>query len=191
MREVRTVVSRAAAMGEGDEAKVTGLGIVYDQWTEIWPGYKERIKKGSMERAVTVKSYFNHDPSQVLSTLDSDPALELKESDKGVDYVSPIPPTSYGNDLKINLARGNVRGSSFAFDVPKDGDKRWEEGGVFYRDISKFTLHELGPVTDPAYIQTTAGLRSAEDALEEWKKSQGSNDLALRKLRQQLLETGV
>lgn len=145
----------------GDDARVSGLGIVYDQWTEIWPGYMERVSRGAVKNAGTVKSFFNHDPDYVLSTLESDPALVLRETEQGLEYDSPIPPTTYGNDLMINLARKNVRGSSFAFDVNRDKWSR-DDKDVVYRDITDLTLYEVGPVTNPAYIQTTASVRSRE-----------------------------
>jgi uncharacterized protein len=180
MREIRAIVTEARAAGEGADKKVEGLGIIYDRWVEIWPGYQERIRKGAAKAAATVKSYFNHDPSQVLSTTTSKPALELKDSEEALTYSSPIPPTSYGKDLEVNLERGNVRGSSFSFDVPKGGDKWTEdENGTIKRDITELTYYEVGPVTDPAYIQTTAALRSAEAAVEEFRKSK---PLVLRNL---------
>lgn len=173
----------------GDEPKVTGMGIVYDEWTEIWPGYKEKISRGAVQRADTVKSFFNHDPDHVLSTLDSNPALELNDTERGLEYVSPIPPTSYGNDLKINLERGNVKGSSFAFDVPADGEKLTrDEHGVIYRDITKLTLYEVGPVTNPAYIQTTANMRS-RDELERKLKEQKPETIPLSLRKKQQLQS--
>ncbi len=164
---------------DGEDARVSGLGIVYDQWTELWPGYMERISKGAVKNAPTVKSFFNHDPDYVLSTLDSDPALVLRETESGLEYDSPIPPTTYGNDLKINLQRKNVRGSSFAFDVHHDA---WSQGadGVVYRDITDLTLYEVGPVTNPAYIQTTATMRSKE-LVQEHRNALSQMPMELRK----------
>ncbi len=167
-KEVRYMTAEIRSDGDDAEKKAVGMGIVYDQWEELWPGYKERIIKGAVKRDKVVKSFFNHDPSQVLSTTKSKPSLELNDTDKGLEYVSPIPPTSYGKDLEINLERGNVKGSSFAFSVPDDGSKRWEEEGVYYREIRKLTLYEIGPVTDPAYLSSSAQLRSAEDVYKEF-----------------------
>ena len=162
LKEIRHMIHEVRSEGE-DEKKAAGIGIIYDEWQEIWPGCMERISKGAVKKGAEVKSFFNHEPSQVLSTTSSNPPLKLKNTDKGLEYVSPIPPTSYGKDLEINLERGNVKGSSFAFSVPKDGVKAWEEKGIYYRDITKLNLFEIGPVTDPAYISTSANLRSAED----------------------------
>lgn len=172
MKELRYIpmddAQEVRSDGDDGEKKAVGMGIVYDTWTELFPGYKERIMPGAVKRDKIVKSFFNHDPSMVLSTTKSKPPLELNDTDKGLEFISPIPPTSYGNDLMINLERGNVKGASFAFSVPDDGQKRWEEDGVYYREIRKLTLYEIGPVTDPAYMSTSANLRSAEDVHKEF-----------------------
>lgn len=168
---IRTEVRSA---GEGDERRVVGLGVVYDRWEELWPGYRERILPGAVEFASEVKSYFNHDPNMVLSTTESDPPLIVRETERGIEFESPIPPTSYGRDLVVNLERRNVKGASFTFVVPPGGDKRWEdEKGVFHREINRLIMYEVGPVTDPAFVSTTADVRSAREAkIEEWKQRQ-------------------
>ncbi len=189
MIQYRAMNLKVRSVGEGEEEKkVAGLGVVYDKWVEMWPGFKERILSGSVTLAPEVKSYFNHNPSNVLSTSESNPPLELKETDKGLEYTTPIPPTSYGKDLEVNLERGNVKGSSFAFDIPAQGDRMWEdENGVVHREISKLILYEVGPVTDPAYIQTNAQLRSAERVVEDWRASLPPVNRLLRQKRQKLV----
>ena len=168
-KEVRYMTAEVRSDGEDAEKNVSGVGILYDEWAELWPGYKERILRGAVKHDKVVKSFVNHDPNRVLSTTKSKPALELNDTDKGLEFISPIPPTSYGKDLEVNLERGNVKGSSFAFSVPDDGSKRWEEDGVYYREIRKLTLYEIGPVTDPAYIKTSANLKTAEDVYKEFR----------------------
>src|SRR5690606_41061588 len=102
----------------------------------------------------------------VLSTTASDPPLVVRETDQGYEYDSPIPPTSYGRDLIVNLQRRNVKGSSFTFIVPQGGDRWWEdENGVVHREIRELILYEIGPVTDPAYLSTNEFLRSSREHL--------------------------
>jgi len=175
LKELRFMPMEIRSDGEEDK-KAVGTGIIYDEWTEIFPGFKEMIVRGAVKKDSVVKSYFNHDPSQVLSTSVSDPPLRLRDSEEGLKYYSPIPPTSYGKDLEVNLERGNVTGSSFAFSVPQDGQKTWEDEGVFYREIKKLTLYEIGPVTDPAYIQTSAQLRTAEDVYKDMVAAKSQAD---------------
>lgn len=186
MRLERAVITaEVRSASEGDEHRAVGLGVVFDRWEELWPGYRERILPGAVEFADTVKSYFNHNPNMVLSTTESDPPLIVRVTDEGIEYDSPIPPTSYGRDLAVNLERRNVKGSSFTFVVPSGGDKRWEdENGIFHREIRKLILYEIGPVTDPAFISTTASVRSAREALiQDWRGVQTTpttDDAALR-----------
>lgn len=160
MKEVRAITAEIRKKHKDDDDKrseVRGVGIVYDQYTEIFPGFRERIQAGAVEFEPVVKSYFNHDPNQVLSTTESNPALALRNTDEGLEYISPIPDTSYGRDLEVNLNNGNVKGSSFTFVVPAGGDRMFEDDdGVIHRDISRLVMREIGPVTDPAYVQTTA-----------------------------------
>jgi len=196
LRAVRSDIKSDSTDGEINQ--VSGLGIVTEEWAEIMPGFKERIRKGAVKLADTVKSYVNHDPNQVLATSQSDPPLQVEETNEGWQYSSPIPPTSYGNDLRVNLERQNVKGSSFAFMVGEGGDRMWEgEDGNIYRDISEVNVFELGPVTDPAYLQTTAQLRSAKEALEGWKANQEPQQLEipysriLRQKRQSLVESDL
>ncbi len=186
--EIRALQSEARAAGEGEDKRVAGLGVIYDQWAELWPGYKERILRGAVELAPGVKSYFNHDPDMVLATQDSDPPLELKDTDKGLEYDAPIPPTSYGRDLVVNLERRNVKGSSFSFSVPRNGDRVWEdEAGIFHREIKKLTLFEIGPVTDPAFIKTNAELRASQ-LRERLQAELATPALDSRKRKQKLAE---
>jgi len=168
--EIRQMTAEVRSEGDGEDKKVAGVGVVYDKWVEIWPGFMERIKKGAVEFAGEVKSFFNHNPEKVLSALDSDPPLKLRNTKKGLEYTSPIPPTSYGKDLEINLERKNVKGSSFAFEVvdSKAWNEEKDEERTYYRDIKKLILHEIGPVTNPANIQTSAQLRTAEDTFQEF-----------------------
>ena len=162
---------------EGDTEKqsyAVGYGIMYDREVEIWPGFREKNRNGAFSEHVRsgaeIKSFYNHASSQVLATTKSDPVLYLEDTDKGMRYKAPIPPTSYGNDLIVNLQRKNVRGSSFQFNIADEGEViTIDEKGVIHREITKGVLYEIGPVTNPAYPSTTAALRSAEASFEECK----------------------
>jgi len=158
--------------GKEEQKFVDGVGIVYDTEVEIWPGYMEKIRKGAFGETLRsgeeVKSYFNHNPNFVLATTESDPALELKDTDAGLEFSAPIPPTTYGEDLSINLERKNVRGASFSFTVEEDV-LVIDEDDIYHREIVSGTLYEIGPVTNPAYSQTEVGQRDLENICSEIK----------------------
>jgi HK97 family phage prohead protease len=169
--EIRSVES-----GDGDDKTeqrfVSGVGIVYGEEVTIWDGFKETIRAGafteSINSDINVKSFFNHNPSFILSTIRSDPALTLIDGDKGLEFDSPIPDTTYGRDLIENLERKNVEGASFTFSVDED-ILIIDEDDVYHREIVKATLFEVGPVTNPAYPQTEVGVRDRAAALEDAK----------------------
>lgn len=192
--------------GGNEQKSVSGVGIVYNREAEIWPGFFERIKPGAFTRSISsnreIKSFFNHDPNAVLSTTRSDPKLTIEDTAAGLRFDSPIPPTTYGNDLKINLERKNVRGASFSFSVNDEGDIiTRDEKGVYHREIISGELYEVGPVTNPAYPQTKVGLRGVETLVQEMRTRYESTQTTpkppvedvnkLRKLNLSLLERGA
>ncbi|GBU21072.1 peptidase [Fibrobacteres bacterium R8-0-B4] len=146
------------------ERFVEGLGVAYGREVELFPGFFETIRAGALSRAVNgdaeIKCFFNHDPTFVLATTRSKPPLELADTPQGVRFRAAIPDTSYGRDLIENLRRRNVRGASFSFRVDKDGDiVTRDDNGNYHREITSAKLYEIGPVTNPAYRQTSAKLR--------------------------------
>jgi hypothetical protein len=171
---VKNVEIRTSESGEGDsvveQRYVSGTGIVYGEEVEIWSGYMEQVRAGAFDDTFAagdeIKSYFNHNQDYVLATTRSNPPLKLSETKAGLVFEAPIPPTSYGEDLAVNLERGNVAGASFSFSVVKDV-VTIDEKDVYHREIVKAILYEVGPVTNPAYPTTEVGVRDKEQSFAE------------------------
>lgn len=146
---------------------VSGKGIIYNSVSEIFPGVYEKIATGAFSESLasfrTIKSFINHNPTKILSTTRSEPALEILDGDKFLEFTAPIPPTTYGKDLIINLERGNIKGASFSFTIAENGDtyKKLSDGSLL-RTITKAEIYEVGPVTNPAYEQTEVNLRNKD-----------------------------
>lgn len=180
---------------EPEQRFVSGIGIVYNSESEIFPGVFESIAPGAFRKSIgkfeTIKSFINHDASKILSTTRSKPPLELLDSDENLQFISPIPPTSYGQDLIVNLERENIKGASFAFTVHSNGDtyKKDSEGNL-HRQITSAEIYEVGPVTNPAYKQTEVGLRSKEffDKKLEQISNEVRNDKELQIIEEFLLK---
>lgn len=166
--EIDGIKIRAVGEGEDKQQYVDGLGVVYDKEVEIWDGYFEKIRSGAFDKCLKregeIKSFFNHNPDYVLATTRSNPRLVLEDTPDGLVFHAPIPDTSYGRDLTENLKRRNVRGASFAFTTEKNG-VIWteDEKGNLHREIVSATIFEVGPVTNPAYPQTKAKVRSIDE----------------------------
>lgn len=157
--------NRSVFNDQGEEQNfVSGIGIVYNSTTEIYPGVFESIAPGAFAESLsnfrTVKSFINHNPTKILSTTRSEPSLEILDGEQFLEFNAPIPPTTYGNDLIINLKRGNIKGASFSFTISENGDhyKKLPDGSL-HRTITEAEIYEVGPVTNPAYEQTSVDLR--------------------------------
>lgn len=123
--------------------------------------YTERIMPSAFNRTLReradVYSCFNHDVNALLGRVSAG-TLQLSTDSRGLKYKVRLPQTSIGNDLRELVARGDVKGSSFAFTVAPDGQTFRYEGGRKIRELHDLNLIECGPVVAPAYAGTTTGL---------------------------------
>lgn len=171
---------------EGQPAKVGGYGAVFfregEAGTEyqLWEDFFERIMPGAFDDAINadVRSLFNHDPNIVLGRTSAG-TLKLSVDAKGLLYETTLPDTQLVRDQVLSpITRKEVTGSSFMF-YPTDVTYR-EKEGVYYREINKVELLEVGPVTFPAYEGSTTGVRSvkpedtaeARASFDAWKAGQ-------------------
>lgn len=150
--------------------QIVGYTAVYRAETEIfsWYGsFKEEIERGAFTRAIKekqdVRALRNHDPDNLLGRTASG-TLRLKEDERGLFIEVDTPNTSLGRDTVELISRGDLSGMSFAFVIRKERWERDEEGFPSKRIIEDVDLYDVGPVTYPAYSQTTADVRSASMA---------------------------
>jgi len=164
-----TVEVRASSEAEG-EFTIEGHAAVFDDLSEdlgFFETWFERIEKGAfatvLRKNPDVRALLNHDYNFVLARS-ANGTLRLAEDDEGLHYEADVAPTSYGNDLRILLERGDINQSSFAFRVARKGDS-WEEDedGNLVRTIHQFSeLYDVSPVAVPAYPTTDVSLASRD-----------------------------
>lgn len=109
-----------------------------------------------------VVARFNHDDSFLLGTT-AGRTLTLSVDGTGLDY-SVEPPKARGDIVEL-VRRGDIQRSSFAFITHED------EWGVTDQNFPKRrliagTLVDVAPVVSPAYLDTSAGLRSLAARVE-------------------------
>jgi len=161
-----TVVEERAESGE---TFISGAGVVFDAWSADLGGFKERILPTAFDGVDTSDVFitFNHNFDNVLARTKNGSAT-LDTSPAGIQYRYKTPETSTGKDVQQLISDGIVEGSSFMFTVAPDGDK-WEkmDDGTYERTITQIgRLFEMGPVTVPAYPDTTATLARGMDSIE-------------------------
>lgn len=74
-----------------------------------------------------------------------------------------LPDTTTGRDLAVLAGRDDVQHSSFAFRTLAD-EWGFTEQGFPLRTLLEIQLVDVAPVVQPAYLDTTAGLRSLAEA---------------------------
>lgn len=148
---------RAAGDGGGLPV-ITGYGCVFNKYSQNLGGFVEQIDPrafdATLSRSNDVKSYWNHDGSRALGRVSAG-NLVLDVDTVGVRYAVTPPDVSYARDLSALVDAKIVAGSSFTFRVMPDGEV-WSltEQGFPLRTITALELYEMGPVTDPAYLDT-------------------------------------
>ncbi len=139
-----------------------GYAAVFDKWAEISGWFRERIAAGAFASALKVsdvRCLFNHDSNFVFGRS-SAATLELSEDSIGlrfVCYLLSFDPASYA--LARRVDRRDISGCSFRFIVGKDTWKLAHgPGQIDERTIIEIEkLFDVGPVTYPAYPQTSVG----------------------------------
>lgn len=161
--ENRSYISRTADVGDG--RTVTGYACVFDSESENI-GFYEIIRKGAITQEIIDKSdvfaKFNHDDDKVLArSRYGQGSLKLTLDGTGLKYEFEAPNTALGDELLEYLRRGDLNQSSFAFTVPKGGDKWTSKDGIMHREITQIDeLFDISPVFTPAYSDTSCSCRS-------------------------------
>lgn len=160
-RERRSLTGTVEARAEGEARQLQGYAAVFNQRTDILGLFEERIAPGAFKDAIgrdDVRALFNHDPNYVLGRTTAG-TLRLFEDAKGLRYEVDLPDTQAGRDVSALVARGDVQGSSFSFQV-KVEEESWDyEAKPPVRTILRVKLYDVGPVTFPAYEQTSVAAR--------------------------------
>jgi len=184
IRTYRTEIEVRAA-GDGSVGTLVGYAAKFNKLSRNLGGFVEQIAPTAFNKAladgVRVMARYNHSDAGLLGTTDAG-TLRLAVDEVGLRYEVDLPDTSVGRDLRVLAARGDVRFSSFAFHAHADGDE-WSYTAQDYplRTLTSVQPVDVAPVNDPAYLDTSSGLRSLAEArgldFEVVSRHAASNDL--------------
>ena len=167
---------------------IEGYGIVFNKESKDLGGFVEVIDPSSVEGVLErsdVLALLNHNEERgVLARYtNGEGTMELEIDNKGVKYRFEAPDTALGDEVLSGIRRGDIRTSSFAFSVGKEGQK-WEKrsDGTDLRRIMKFNgIFDMSPVYREAYADTSVAVRSlVEMRTEEQAKKIADLEEALR-----------
>ena len=167
--ELRTFATSVELRSEDDKPP-RGFGhfAVFNQRTEIWPGFFEEVAPGAFDDVLKddVRVLMNHNPDLILARTGSKTA-RIGVDDVGGTVEWDFPNTTTGNDLRESMQRGDIAEMSFGFTVRENKWTDLEDGKVLRTILKIKRLYDVSPVTFAAYPQTDVALRSHE----AWKES--------------------
>ncbi|WP_329426843.1 HK97 family phage prohead protease [Streptosporangium sp. NBC_01495] len=149
----------------------------FNTWYEInsyWEGrFLERTERGAFAKTMSeqgsrVKVLFNHGADPQIGDKVLGLPQDLREDQDAAAGDVPLLDTSYNRDLLPGIEAG-AYGSSFMFRVIQDawndepGRSDHNPEGLPERTIKEVRLFEFGPVTWPANLEATSGIRSGTD----------------------------
>lgn len=148
--------------------KLGGYALKFNRYSQNLGGFVEKIAPGALSKTLAdggdVLARYQHEDNYLLGRTSAG-TLRLSVDDNGLLYEVDLPDTSYARDLAALAARGDVRHSSFAFRIAPGGEE-WSltEQGFPLRTITELMLADVAPVVQPAYLDTSSGLRSLAES---------------------------
>lgn len=196
-------------------AKMPGLRgytAVFNSWSlplGYFEDFRESIDPAAFTKTITesdIRGLFNHSPDSVLARSRpgvSANTLRLGTDSTGLEFeIDELPDSSTGRDVAASVERLDVDGCSFGFRTIRD---KWEyerpddapdaqqdeDEGVrieAWRTLLEVRLFDVGPVTYPAYPETTAEVRSKVAGMRAARDNGGDAGRWARTYRHRLAE---
>lgn len=155
-----------------------GYFSIFGEPYQVWDGWIETIERGAFARYLAsgndVKVLWNHDSNIVLGSTGNGTA-SLMEDETGLFGTVEINENdSEAVSAYARVARGDVDGCSFGFDIARQ-EEWWDENDVYHTKITEVDpLYEVSPCTFPAYKATSISARNKENfanAKEKFEKA--------------------
>lgn len=171
MKEIRSIEGSEFRILP-DSRKIEGYALLFDVESRDLGGFKEVIERNALDGVIEnsdILALYNHNENNVLArATNGNGTLSLDVDEKGLRYSFEAPDTPLGNEVFNAIQRGDLRNSSFAFTVDKQGQKWEKRDNIFVRTITRFNeLFDVSPVFRPAYTDTSVAVRSLTEVREE------------------------
>ncbi len=164
---------------------LTGYAAVFNRFSQNLGGFVEQVDPRAFNKTLSdagpVFARFNHEDNYLLGTTEAN-TLRLSVDGTGLRYEIDLPDTTAGRDVRVLAKRGDLSKSSFAFRTMPEGDEwGYTPDGFLLRTLTEVELVDVAPVVNPAYRDTSTGLRSLANHfkldLEQVKQEAKSGNL--------------
>lgn len=147
----------------GDGRTLEGYAAVFNSPTKIRDvggDFEETILPGAFSRSLKTRMpilQWDHGKDPRVGTVPIGAIQDLAEDSKGLHVRARLFDNNVVEPVRQAIEARAVRGMSFRFGVPKNGDE-WPTRDK--RNVRDADVHELGPVAFPAYDTTSVSVRS-------------------------------
>lgn len=165
MAEFYTPLVRGELAGDGNT--LSGYAAIYGEVAETTnEGWAEAIAPGAFDAvladpATDARAVFNHNMAHVLGRQSAG-TLKLRSDDVGLHYDIHLPRTTFAEDLKEMVRRGDVTGASFAFAAGETRRGTSPGGRVMLTHTRIARLVDISVVPMPVYAGASVALRSLD-----------------------------
>ena len=161
--ERRFLQAEVRAVGD-TEPKIVGYAAKFGVRSHDLGGFIEILAAGAFDECLAgnpdILGLFNHNMDSVLGRTSSG-TMRVTVDAVGLRYEIDPPDTQLARDLMVSMRRNDIRGSSFGF-YCLDPDP-WiydADTDTLLRVIKKASIFDCSVVTDPAYPDADAAVRS-------------------------------
>ena len=157
--------SEVYLLEEAGSLKFAGYAAMYGTYSEDLGGFKTTIAKGAFDKvlqATDCRLLINHDPNLIFGRTKSG-TLRLFADDKGLRFEGDPPKSVLTDHYAEEIRRGDMDGCSFTCDIDVD---KWDFSGetVIRTLLSIGRLYDVGPVTYPAFVDTSVTVSHSLEA---------------------------
>ena len=163
-KETRSITTPARVEVRDGRRVISGYPIVYNSDSEDM-GFIERIAPGAAKNALKrsdIRGLKNHDISLIFGRQGVN--LEFKEDKDGLYYEATEIDTRTFKEVAEEVRLGLLTGQSFGFTILSDEWKGLDTDKPTRTITEIGQIFDVGPVTYPAYQDTSVALRSLEQA---------------------------
>lgn len=162
------------------EGKIHAKIASFDSLSQNLGGFYEKISRGAFKKTIQesdIRALLNHNENYVLGRMKSG-TIHLEERKDGLYMECDPPDTQWARDLMTSIKRGDIDQCSFGFRIVKDDYD--EDDGKLVRTLNEVELFDVSIVTYPAYLNTSASVRSLNrsEVMKELLDKVDSGELA-------------
>lgn len=193
-RAVATSLELRAAAAEGEGRTAGGYAALFGVRTNVGGYFTEEIVAGAFTNTLAnddIIAIHSHRSDRIVGRKGAG-TLTLREDAKGLAFENPLPDTSDGRDLTVQIDRGDIAGMSFGFRAVK---QEWDDTvDPPHRKVIEARLYEITYCAMPQYDDTEVALRTLESARTERRdhnKTAASIRISQRRARLAQAERGI